>query len=203
MTSSASSTTSTSASASSDPSVYINYVNVHLSINKLTDPNYATWSLDVRLWLKSQRYLDYLASKAPTLTLADDDRWKTIDGQLCVVLKGTLDSSLKQLFRSYETCTKIWVHAKLLYTNDTQRFYGVCSQFADLISSKHQDSMIDYMGNIHALFHEFNELLPPSPDPTTEIEQCSKFFMLGALHGLADKYSHIRDQILGSPLSPP
>ena len=26
--------------------------------------------------------------------------------------------------------------------------------------------------------------------------------MLGALHGLADKYSHIRDQILGSPVVP-
>ena len=58
------------------------------------------------------------------------------------------------------------------------------------------------MGKIHALFHEFNELLPPSPDPATEIEQRSKFFMLGALHGLADKYSHIHDQILGSPVVP-
>ena len=62
--------------------------------------------------------------------------------------------------------------------------------------------MTDYMGKIHALFHEFNELLPPSPNPATEIEQRSKFFMLEGLHGLADKYSHIRDQILGSPIVP-
>jgi len=62
--------------------------------------------------------------------------------------------------------------------------------------------MTDYMGKTHALFHEFNELLPPSPDPATVIEQRSKFFMLDALHGLADKYSHIRDQILGYPIVP-
>ena len=62
-------------------------------------------------------------------------------------------------------------------------------------------TLTDYMGKIHfVVFHEFNELLPPSPDPATEIEQCSKFFILGALHGLVDKYSHIRDQILGSPV---
>jgi len=62
--------------------------------------------------------------------------------------------------------------------------------------------MIDYIGKIHALFHDFNELLTPSLDPATEIEQCSKFFMLGALHVFADKYSHIRDQILGSSVVP-
>jgi len=84
----------------------------------------------------------------------------------------------------------------------SQRLYGVCSKFADLIYSKHQDSMNDYMGKIHALFHKFNELLPPSLDLATEIEQGLKFFMLRALHGVADKYSHIRDQILGSPVIP-
>ena len=91
----------------SDPSIYTNYVNVHLSVKKLTGPNYATWSLDVRLWLKSQRYVDHLSSKAPTLTPAEADCWETIDAQLCVVLKGTLDPSLKQLFRSYEICAQI------------------------------------------------------------------------------------------------
>jgi len=30
-----------------------NYVNVQLYIEKLIGPNYATWTLDVRLWLKS------------------------------------------------------------------------------------------------------------------------------------------------------
>jgi len=167
MASSATSSSSEISSGVSDPSIYINYVNVHLSIDKLTGPNYATWSSDVRLWLKSQRYLDHLAPKARTLTPAEDDCWETIDAQLCVVLKGTLDPSLKQLFHFYKTCAQIWEHAKLLYTNDTQCLHGVCSKFADLVSSKHQTSMTDYMGKIHALFHEFNELLPPSPDPAT------------------------------------
>ena len=31
--------------------------------------------------------------------------------------------------------------------------------------------MTDYMDKIHALFHEFNELLPPSPDLSMGIEQ--------------------------------
>jgi len=186
----------------SDPSIYTNYVNVHLSIDKLTQPNYVTWSSDVRLWLTSQRYLDHLAPKAPSLTPTEDDRWETIDVELCVVLKGTLDPLLKQLFCSYETGAQIWEHVKLLYTNDIQRLYGVCSKFADLISSKNQDFMTDYMGKIHAFFHEFNELLPHSLDPATDIEQCLKFFMLRTLRRLADKYSHIRDQILGSLVVP-
>jgi len=69
-------TTSSSFEISSgvfDQSIYTKYVNVHLSINKLIGPNYATWSSDVRLWLKSQRYLDYLVPKAHTLTPAEND----------------------------------------------------------------------------------------------------------------------------------
>jgi len=62
--------------------------------------------------------------------------------------------------------------------------------------------MTDYIGKIHAFFHEFNELLPPSPNLATKIEQRSKVFMLRALHELADKYSHICDQILGSSIVP-
>ncbi|XP_022638426.1 uncharacterized protein LOC111241946 [Vigna radiata var. radiata] len=62
--------------------------------------------------------------------------------------------------------------------------------------------MTDYMGKIHALFHEFNELLPPASTPAKEIEQRSKFFMLLALHGFADEYSHVRDHILGSLVVP-
>jgi len=103
MSSSAASSNSEISYGVSDPSIYTNYVNVHLSIDKLTGPNYATCSRRPII----QRYLDHLASKAPSLTPAEDNRWETIDAQLCVVLKGTLDPSLKQLFRSYETCAQI------------------------------------------------------------------------------------------------
>jgi len=53
--------------------------------------------------------------------------------------------------------------------------------------------MAEYLGKIHALLHEFNELLPLASTPTEELEQRLKFFMLLALHGLSDEYSHVRD----------
>ena len=49
----------------------------------------------------------YFLSSQYGITPIEDDRWETIDAQLCVVLKGTLDPSLKQLFRSYEICAQI------------------------------------------------------------------------------------------------
>ena len=43
-----------------DPSIYINYVNVHLSIDKLDGTNYDTWTSNIKLWLKIQGYVDHL-----------------------------------------------------------------------------------------------------------------------------------------------
>jgi len=62
--------------------------------------------------------------------------------------------------------------------------------------------MSEYLDKIHALFHDFNELLPPTSTPSLEIQQRSKFFMLLALYELPHDYSPIRDQILGSPVLP-
>jgi len=62
--------------------------------------------------------------------------------------------------------------------------------------------MSEYLGKIHALFHDFNELLPPASTLSQEIEQRSKFFMLLALYELPDDYSPVRDQILGSLVVP-
>jgi len=62
--------------------------------------------------------------------------------------------------------------------------------------------MVDYMGKIHALFHEFNELLPLASTIVEEIKQRPKFFMILALHRLVDKYFYVHDQILGSPVVP-
>jgi len=51
----ASSTASSSVLSSStpvfDPFVYTNYVNVHLSIDKLDGTYYVTWVSDIKLWL--------------------------------------------------------------------------------------------------------------------------------------------------------
>lgn len=35
-----------------DLSIYNNYVNVHLHIDKLDVTNYVTWDLDVEIWLR-------------------------------------------------------------------------------------------------------------------------------------------------------
>jgi len=96
---------------------------------------------------------------------------------------------------------RIWEHAKLLYTNDTQCLYGICQNLLHVVASRHLDgTMSKYFGKIHALFHDFNELLPPASTPSQEIEQRSKFFMLLTLYGLPDDYSPVHDQILGSPV---
>jgi len=60
--------------------------------------------------------------------------------------------------------------------------------------------MAKYFSKIHALLHDFNELLPHISTPSQELEQRSKLFMLLALHGLPDDYAHVRNQILGSPI---
>jgi len=118
-----------------------------------------------------------------------------------MVLKLTIHSSLKQIFRSYETCSEIWEHAKLLYTNDTQRLYGVCQNLLHVVVLKRLDgTMSEYLDKIHALFHDFNELLPLASTLSQEIKQWSKFFMLLALYGLPNDYSPVCDQILGSPV---
>jgi len=187
-----------------DPSIYINYVNVRLSIDKLDGTNYNIWASYIKLWLKSQGYVDHLIH--PNVVENGVSRWLKIDAQACIVIKSTIHSSLKQFFCTYdtcETCSEVWEQAKLLYTNDTQRLYGVCQNLLTIVALKRFDgTMAEYLGKVHALLHDFNELLPPSPTPSQKLEQRSKFFMLLGLHGLPDDYSHVRDQILGSPIVP-
>jgi len=48
-----------SAATMPNPSIYTNYVNVHLSIDKLDGTNYDTWAFDIKLWLNSQDYVDH------------------------------------------------------------------------------------------------------------------------------------------------
>ena len=79
-----------------DPSIYTNYVNVHFSIDKLDGTNYDTWASDIKLWLKSQGYVDHLTH--PLVVENEVSRWLKIDAQLCIVIKSTIDSSLKQIF---------------------------------------------------------------------------------------------------------
>jgi len=213
-----------------DLSIYTNYVNIYPTIDKLDGTNYDTWASDIKLWLKSQGYVDHLTQSVTNIAENEVSLWLKIDAQLCFVLKFTIHLSLKQFFRVYETCVEVWKHVKLLYTNDTQclygvcqsplnfitpelfdgtllyinhtqRLYGVCQSLLNIVDPKRFDgTMAKYLGKVHALFHDFNELLPPASTPSKELEQRSKFFMLLALYGLPDDYSHVRDQILRSPV---
>jgi len=81
-----------------NPSIYSNYVNVHLSIDKLDGTNYDTWTSNIKLWLKSQGYVDQRT--CPNVVENEVSRWLKIDAQLCIVIKSTIHSSLKQIFRT-------------------------------------------------------------------------------------------------------
>jgi len=121
----------------------------------------------------------------------------------CYQIFHSLIFKTKQIFCTNKTCSEVWEQTKLLYTNDTQRLYGVCQNLLTIVATKRLDgTLAEYMGKLHAILHDFNELLPPTPTPAQELEQRSKFFMLLGLHGLPDDYSHVRDQILGSPILP-
>ena len=87
--------------------------------------------------LNYEGYVDHLTHPTP----AENEvfRWLKIDSQLCIVIKSTMHSSLKQIFRTYETCSEVWDQAKLLYTNDTQRLYGVCQNLLTIVAPKRLD----------------------------------------------------------------
>ncbi|GAU47012.1 hypothetical protein TSUD_403220 [Trifolium subterraneum] len=130
-----------------------------------------------------------------------------IDAQLCSVIKSTLHLDIKPIFCPHITCESVWSQAKKLYTNETQRLYGVCHKLMNIITPKKiEGSISTYHGNVHSALHDFNELLPPAASNTIEQEkereQCSTFFMLLALYGLLEEYFAICDQILGSATIP-
>jgi len=60
---------------------YTNYVNVHLSIDTLNGTNYDTWVSTIRLWLKSQGYVDHLTMFVANLLEHEVSRWSKIDAQ--------------------------------------------------------------------------------------------------------------------------
>ncbi|XP_061343384.1 uncharacterized protein LOC133289469 [Gastrolobium bilobum] len=186
-----------------DTPVFTNYVNVPLHVDKLDGSNYDSWAFDLRLWLDGQDYADHLIIKAESISVDERPRWKKVDAQLCSIIKSTIHPSLKQIFRAHVTCESVWRQAKSLYTNDTQRLYGVCQNLVTVIAAQHFDvSMSAYLEKVQGLLHDFNELLPPATDPAKELEQRSTFFMLMALYGFPPKYSVNRDQILDSTTVP-
>jgi len=69
-------------------------------------------------------------------------RWLKIDAHLCLVLKSTIHSNLKQIFCAYDICLEVRKHAKLLYTNDTQCLYGVCQSLLNIVAPKYLDGIM-------------------------------------------------------------
>jgi len=61
-----------------DSSIYTNYVNVHLFIYKLDGTNYDTWTSDIKLWLKSQGYVDHLTKCGVDVDENEVSRWLKI-----------------------------------------------------------------------------------------------------------------------------
>ena len=156
----------------SDAVVFTNYVTAPLSIDKLDGSNYDSWASDIKLWLKGQGYVDHLTTKEESVPPADLSKWSKIDAQLCSIIKSTIHPSLKQIFCSHDTCESVWEQARALYTNDTQRLYGVCQNLMNIIAPRKIDgTMSDYLGKMSGVFHDFNELLPPVDTPAKELEQ--------------------------------
>jgi len=79
----------------------------------------------------------------------------------------------------------------------------VCQNLLNVVSPKYLDgTMTEYLGKLHALLHDFNELLPPASTPSQELEQRSKFFMLLGLHDLPNDYSDSVIRFWDLPLFP-
>jgi len=80
--------------------------------------DYATWASNLKLKLESQGYLDHLTQKVTDITPSDLPRYKRIFPHICMVLKNTIQSSLKQMFRAIRTLWLIiWVRRMLFFMN--------------------------------------------------------------------------------------
>ena len=127
-----SSTMASSAATKSNSSIYTNHVNVHLSIDKLDRINYDTWASNIKLWLKSQSYVDYLTHNVVTIVGNEASQL------LKLMLIYAWFSSLLfiyhwNIFRASETCLEVWEEAKLLYTNETYVFMVFVKIFSILL----------------------------------------------------------------------
>jgi len=72
--------------------------------------------------------------------------------------------------------------------------FGVCQNLLNIVAPKCLNgTMVEYLGKVHALLYDFNELLSPASNPSQELKQRSKLFMFLALHGLLNDYSHVCD----------
>ena len=108
-----------------NPSIYTNYLNVHLSIGKLDETNYDTRASDIKLWLKSQDYVDHLTQCVHIVVADDASRWLKIGAQLCIVIKSTITHFYYKYF-VFLRCVHKFGNMRNYYTPMILNvFYGV------------------------------------------------------------------------------
>jgi hypothetical protein len=144
-----------------DALIFTNHVVVPLVCEQLDSKNYASWASHVRLWLVDQDYEDHRAKPLTNIDETNWPQWRKVDAQLYCILKSILHPTIRLVFRAHETCASIWAQADTLYTNSTQRLYGICSDLLTILGARWiDDSMATYLGMVSSLLQYVNELLP-------------------------------------------
>lgn len=156
-------------------------------------------SCSVKMWFKGQGQVNHLTKKVTDIVESERAKWEQIDAQLCNLLWQSIDSSIIQLFRPFETCYDVWTEASECYTNDIQRLYTVVSNIQNM---KQEGNMESYLGHVRALMQEFEALMPYTSSRAEQTAQKEKFFMVAALSGLKPEYESARHQILTSSTTP-
>lgn len=111
-------------------------------------------TINFRLRIK---YLDHLIQKVIDIA------------QLGIVLKNAIQSSWKQMFCAYNIGSEVWNKSNY-YTPTIPNVFMVFVMIFSMLLLLKIKTLADYLGKIHALFHEFSKLLPHT-STTLEIEQ--------------------------------
>ncbi|RVW26535.1 Retrovirus-related Pol polyprotein from transposon RE1 [Vitis vinifera] len=153
--------------------------------------NYLSWFASMEHWFIGQGYEDHLVTQEADIPEVNRVQWRKIDGQLCSVLRQSVESKiLLHLWayktclhlRAYKTCFKFWNQAKGLYTNDIQRLYKVASS---IVNVRQQDmDLSTYIGQIASLKEEFFTMMPLTTNVGDQRTQIDKFFMVLTFIGL-------------------
>ncbi|XP_019185931.1 PREDICTED: uncharacterized protein LOC109180688 isoform X2 [Ipomoea nil] len=173
-----------------------------ITMHKLKgNENYSDWAASVKLWFKGQGMSDHLTKNLSEIT-ENVKEWEKADALLCNLLWQSIDPKLYNIYiyTAYETCKAVWDKAKSLYTNDVQQLYSMVSNIVGL-QQQHME-MSEFLGQIEALKETFNTLLPVNTIVEEQLQHRDKFFMVLTLAALRPDLSHVRDQILSSPIVP-
>jgi hypothetical protein len=118
--------------------------------------------------------MDHLSKQTFEIPESECSRWKKVDASLCVVLWFSIDAKLQPRYQPFHTCYEVWTKAKMIFSNDVYRLYGVVSSF---ISLKLENTDVQsYLGKLDRLIVNFDSLMPFTDDAAKNSTQYSKFF---------------------------